>query len=145
MIETYWDKFITMDCGTREDPCGHCGACRVVEYNVRHFGLSPLDRPGSEEYFQAVMASFRREAEARGRLRPNGNGHGKVSVRVERGEPGKLSPQRCYKCARLIRGEKCYAAVNLPLVLCLECFASCRGNATVDSKTIRFEVVKVSR
>ena len=126
MTRTYWNEPL--------DP----NSC--IEYNKQHFTLSSLDRPGTEGYFNSVMASLRREVESRGKPKPNGGG---TKVRVERSEPKKLSPQRCYKCSRLLRAEKCYAAVELPIVVCLKCFSSKSKYPTIDSRSIRFEMVRV--
>ena len=109
MTETMWDRFL---------PRNYGGA----DWNARMFGLGPLDRPGSDDYFRSVMNSARRQVEARNGFKvPPVPKSKRTAFRVTRTGVDALSPQRCEFCSRPMSHEPCKAFTLYPAVVCLTC------------------------
>lgn len=112
------------------EPCGgeDCGVCRAVEYNRSVNSRPYLERWGTEEYFNAVLASDRRAAEKRSENRrskwiPNKEPSRKRLKEFKVNKSDKPFPQFCAKdgCSRfLTSGEEVWIDPNRPLTICFE-------------------------
>ncbi len=127
-MTTIWDRKIAQD-----EVVTNCHG--EHDYNARLLARSPLETPGTEAYFNAVLAAGRREAATQSRLLAEPappRARKAPKPKVLRLEPGKVfSGQRCTKCDRVILpGESLFAVADRPDVVCADCQPSAQWNRT---------------
>lgn len=127
MIETCWDRKLGSEkcCGASMRGDHWCEMMSLARANEALVGLSPLDSPGTDAYFAAVMAAHRRDAAALGT--PPVPASKAPKPRALKLSAGKVfSGQACLKCDRaILPGESLFAVPDWPAVVCAACQPHC--------------------